>query len=210
MTTSSGCCKRSRPIRRLGSSGGECLELDGGEWRAVHVTSSHVRGAVRAYRRECLDIVLPLVEGLGWDTVDELQASVHGWRVAVVPGLYFRHHRALGARDGFPWSRAVRQGRAAHYLGYRFWYLAARSRLPCSDEPDCVRHALGLRRERDRPSARAPRRSSSRRTPSATGSRRASYSYPRGVRPAVAIVALTHEPPSAAVDSAAACTQHSQ
>jgi glycosyltransferase involved in cell wall biosynthesis len=111
----------------LGIAGGECLELDDGEWRAVHVTSSHVRGAVRAYRRECLDIVLPLVEGLGWDTVDELQASVHGWRVAVVPGLRFRHHRALGARDGFPWSRAVRQGRAAHYLGYRFWYLTARS-----------------------------------------------------------------------------------
>jgi len=111
----------------LGIAGGECLELDDGEWRAVHVTSSHVRGAVRAYRRACLDTVLPLVEGLGWDTVDELQASVHGWHVAVVPGLHFRHHRALGARDRFPWSRAVRQGRAAHYLGYRFWYLAARS-----------------------------------------------------------------------------------
>jgi glycosyltransferase involved in cell wall biosynthesis len=112
---------------RLGIAGGECLELDDGEWRAVHVTSSHVRGAVRAYRQDCLDTVLPLVEGLGWDTVDELQASVHGWRVAVVPGLQFRHHRALGARDGLPWSRAVRQGEAAHYLGYRFWYLVARS-----------------------------------------------------------------------------------
>jgi glycosyltransferase involved in cell wall biosynthesis len=124
----------------LGIAGGECLELDDGEWHAVHVTSSHVRGAVRAYRRDCLDVVLPLVEGLGWDTVDELQASVHGWRVAVVPGLQFRHHRALGARDGFPWSRAVRQGAAAHYLGYRFWYLAARSLFRARKGPT----ALGM------------------------------------------------------------------
>src|SRR5215831_16695685 len=37
----------------LGISGGECYELENGEWRYQTVTETHVRGATRAYRWEC-------------------------------------------------------------------------------------------------------------------------------------------------------------
>jgi len=121
--------------RRLGIAGGTCFELDGGEWRPTHVTGSHVRGAVRAYRHACLADILPLEEGLGWDTIDELKAAAEGWNVAVVRDLRFDHHRPVGGRDGKPWARAVRQGKAAHYLGYRFWYLAARAAFRSRKNP---------------------------------------------------------------------------
>src|SRR5262249_35072763 len=44
----------------LGIASGTCLELSGEGWKAIPVTAGHVRGAVRAYRRACLDAVLPL------------------------------------------------------------------------------------------------------------------------------------------------------
>src|SRR5262249_53971106 len=40
--------------------------------------------------------------------------------------LPFRHHRPEGHRDG-RFAARVQQGRAAHYMGYRAWYLALRS-----------------------------------------------------------------------------------
>jgi glycosyltransferase involved in cell wall biosynthesis len=113
--------------RALGIASGVCYEHDGTEWRPTHVTEAHVRGATRAYRWECLQQVLPLEERVGWDGIDELKANVAGWRTAVIPNLAFLHHRRLGTRDGMPWARWARQGRAAHYMGYRFSYLVLRS-----------------------------------------------------------------------------------
>jgi glycosyltransferase involved in cell wall biosynthesis len=120
---------------RLGIAGGVCFELEDGEWRPTHVTGAHVRGAVRAYRRACLESISPLEEGLGWDTIDEVKAAVLGWRTEVVGELRFDHHRSLGARDGLFWSRAHRQGRAARYMGYRFSYLVARALFRARKDP---------------------------------------------------------------------------
>lgn len=111
----------------LGIAGGVCLEEENGAWRATHVTGEHVRGAVRAYRRACLEQVLPLPERLGWDGVDELKAQVLGWRTGLVPGLAFRHHRKLGERDRGHAGRWLAQGRGAHFMGYRPLYLLLRT-----------------------------------------------------------------------------------
>src|SRR4051794_16114155 len=40
----------------------------------------HVRGATKFYRRECFEQVYPLPASLGWDTIDEIKARMHGWR----------------------------------------------------------------------------------------------------------------------------------
>jgi biofilm PGA synthesis N-glycosyltransferase PgaC len=112
---------------RLGIAGGVCMELREGEWAPVQVTLDHVRGASRAYRRECLQQLLPLPERTGWDTVDEVQATVRGWTTRTLPHLAFEHHRAVGARDGDAGARWREKGRAAHYLGYRPIYLLLRS-----------------------------------------------------------------------------------
>jgi poly-beta-1,6-N-acetyl-D-glucosamine synthase len=111
----------------LGIAGGLCLEEVDGTWEAVHTTAGHVRGAVRAYRRECLLAVLPLPEAVGWDGIDALKAQVDGWTTRTIDELQFRHHRKLGLRDGGRTRRWRAQGRGAYYMGYRFSYLAARA-----------------------------------------------------------------------------------
>jgi biofilm PGA synthesis N-glycosyltransferase PgaC len=112
----------------LGIASGTCLEMDaGGQWQPIAVTRGHVRGAARAYRRECLERVLPLEERVGWDGIDELKAAVLGWTTKMLPDLCFYHHRRLGARDGSATARWTAQGVAAWYMGYRFSYLLLRS-----------------------------------------------------------------------------------
>jgi glycosyltransferase involved in cell wall biosynthesis len=119
---------------KLGIASGICYELAGGEWRPQHTTRDHVRGATRAYRKECLQQVLPLEERMGWDGIDELKAQVNGWRTASLAGLRFDHHRALGEREQ-SWSKWVGQGDMAHYMGYRFSYLLARTSYRMAHEP---------------------------------------------------------------------------
>ena len=112
----------------LGIASGTCLEQGAdGEWRPMRTTAGHVRGAARAYRRECLQQVLPLEERVGWDGIDELKASVLGWTTRMLPDLTFYHHRPLGSRDGSRTARWRSQGEASYYMGYRFSYLVLRS-----------------------------------------------------------------------------------
>jgi biofilm PGA synthesis N-glycosyltransferase PgaC len=111
----------------LGIASGTCLELEDGEWEPQAVTGDHVRGATRAYRRECLEDVMPLEERVGWDTIDELKATVLGWQTRIVGDLTFRHHRSVGARDGARSARWRALGSASYYLGYRFSYLLLRA-----------------------------------------------------------------------------------
>jgi glycosyltransferase involved in cell wall biosynthesis len=112
---------------RLGIASGTCYEQDkDGRWRPTYATRDHVRGATRAYRLECLRLVAPLEERMGWDGIDELKAQVAGWQTASLDDLRFFHHRPLGARER-AWSKWVGQGDMAHYMGYRFGYLLART-----------------------------------------------------------------------------------
>ena len=194
----------------LGIAGGECLELAGGEWRAVHVTSSHVRGAVARTAESA------------WTSSSRSSRGSAGTRWTS-SRRRFTAGASRSCRASFPPPPRTRRTRRLPVVARRtpgagcalprlsLLVPGRPQRLSCSDEPDSIRHALGLRRERGRPSARAPRRSSSRRAPSATGARRASDPYPRGVRPAVVIVALTQAPPSANGSRlAAACTRHTR
>ena len=111
----------------LGIASGTCLEEREGQWTPIQVARGHVRGAVRAYRRECLAQVLPLEERVGWDGIDELKAAVLGWRTEMLDEIAFYHHRPLGVRDGKPAARWRAQGEASYYMGYRFSYLVLRS-----------------------------------------------------------------------------------
>ncbi len=110
----------------LGIASGSCYELEGGVWRQRHVTGSTVWGAVRMYRWACLRDVLPLEERFAWDGIDEIKANARGWRTTTFLDVPFRHHRPEGHRDGTRFAARVSQGRAAHYMGYRPWYLLLR------------------------------------------------------------------------------------
>jgi glycosyltransferase involved in cell wall biosynthesis len=90
---------------------------DGGSVREDHA-SDHVRGANKFYRRECLEQIGPLPAHLGWDTVDEVKARMHGWGTEAIglPDGDSLHVRPAGGHDG--WLRGYRRwGECAYGYG---------------------------------------------------------------------------------------------
>ena len=128
----------------LGIAGGHCYEREGDEWLPAKSNGNHVRGAVRAYRRACLEELLPLAERTGWDTIDEYQAAARGWTTATVEGLRFNHHRAVGARDGGRFRRWKAKGSASHFVGYRPLYLVLRALYNSRSDPAAVAMIWGF------------------------------------------------------------------
>jgi glycosyltransferase involved in cell wall biosynthesis len=122
----------------LGIASGSGYEREGGKWRRRQMSRGSAWGAARAYRRACLLDVLPLEERMGWDGIDALKASLHGWTTQALPELPFRHHRREGERDGARARAWAAQGRASHYMGYRGWYLALRALSYIRQEPVAV------------------------------------------------------------------------
>jgi poly-beta-1,6-N-acetyl-D-glucosamine synthase len=137
----------------LGIASGVCLErASGGDWQPRFATGESAWGAARAYRRGCLAAVLPLEDKIGWDGIDSLKASLSGWRTRTLPELTFRHHRREGERDGSRRRAWSAQGRAAHYMDYRWSYLLARAMYRARSEPAALAMISGflgaaLRRE---------------------------------------------------------------
>ena len=129
----------------LGIAGGVCWEEVGGVWKPQFATRDHVRGAARAYRRACLDDVLPLAERMGWDGVDELKAQTRGWRIRSLPELPIRHHRPLGGRER-RLAKWVAQGDMAHFMGYRPSYLLFRALYRSTQEPSALAMVWGFAR----------------------------------------------------------------
>ena len=62
----------------------------------------HVEGSTKFYRRACFEQIAPLPAFLGWDTIDESRARLHGWstRSFEAPGGDPVHMRPMGAYDG--------------------------------------------------------------------------------------------------------------
>jgi biofilm PGA synthesis N-glycosyltransferase PgaC len=110
--------RRFRDDARLGIAGPPLLSIDGEGRDVSHRTRpEHVEGATKFYRRACLRDIRPIPPILGWDTIDEIRARMHGWRTAGgEPGEEpVVHLRPMGAHDGL--TRAFRRWGACAY-GY--------------------------------------------------------------------------------------------
>ncbi|MDX6681608.1 MAG: hypothetical protein QOG94_1647 [Solirubrobacteraceae bacterium] len=95
--------QRLRDDPRLGVVG-PCLSEIGpdGVERRDEAPPRHVRGALKVYRRACFEQVEPIPEILGWDTIDEIAARMHGWQTAseAIPDGDPLHLRPIGSHDG--------------------------------------------------------------------------------------------------------------
>ncbi|HMC49143.1 MAG TPA: glycosyltransferase family A protein [Solirubrobacterales bacterium] len=113
---------------RLGIAGGSLLERGRGGWQLTKVPDNHVRGALKLYSRECFAAIGGIEERLGWDTIDETYARMHGFdtRSLTAPGLTARHHRPVATRGGALRGRA-RHGQCAYILRYGGWWVTLRS-----------------------------------------------------------------------------------
>lgn len=83
---------------KTGIAGGFCYVEKDGEWKPENLTDkTHVRGALKAYRKACFEEIGGLKEAMGWDTLDELLALYHGWEVKTIEELKVKHLRPTGA-----------------------------------------------------------------------------------------------------------------
>lgn len=122
---------------RLGVASGLVLVKRVGGVRVEETGGFHTRGATKSYRRACLDEIGGVVEGLGWDTIDEIAAHGRGWRVDTVREARAFQVRPTGTATGVLRGRA-RAGRACYLVGYPFWAVLARAGRRSIERPHVI------------------------------------------------------------------------
>lgn len=104
---------------KAGMVGGFAYIEKNGEWILESLTDKdHIRGAFKAYHKECFLQIGKLWAAMGWDTVDELLCKFYGWEVITIERLKVKHLKPTGAS----YNKAARykQGEAFYTLGYGF------------------------------------------------------------------------------------------
>lgn len=94
----------------------EQAEHDGAV-RLQPMPAYHVNGALKTYRRACLEAIGGIPERLGWDTIDETHARMLGWRTRSLRDLRALHLRPSGSAAGQLRGRA-RHGAVVWIAGY--------------------------------------------------------------------------------------------
>jgi len=111
------CLANFRSDRRLGVGGGVICNVIDGVKQVEECPAFHVRGATKIYRRECWEMIGGFWPAPGWDTMDEVKASMLGWTSRSFPDLQLLHHRLTGTAEGY-WDGIVKNGRANYICGY--------------------------------------------------------------------------------------------
>jgi hypothetical protein len=111
---------------RAGIVGGRVLIHDGRAWQPEKVGRHTVHGAIKAYRRRCLDEIGGLRASMGWDGIDEYGAKARGWRVIPMSELHVLHYAQRGSKQRW-WRARLEEGRGAHFMGYLPSFVVARA-----------------------------------------------------------------------------------
>jgi biofilm PGA synthesis N-glycosyltransferase PgaC len=122
---------------RLGITGPYLSVRDvGGRMRRERCPAHHVRGATKFYRRGCWEQISPLPAFLGWDTIDEVGARLHGWHTAsfAAAGGDSLHLRPTGAVDG-RLTACRRWGACAYAIGDHPLWLALSAARRAGERP---------------------------------------------------------------------------
>lgn len=111
---------------RIGMAGGFCYIEKNGDWVLENLTDKdHIRGALKAYRKETFKQIGGLKPAMGWDTVDELLCKFYNWKVVTDESLHVKHLKPTGAN--YNKTARYKQGEAFYSLGYGFWITAIAS-----------------------------------------------------------------------------------
>ena len=104
---------------KIGMVGGFAYIEKNGQWVLENLTDKdHIRGAFKAYRKECFLQIGNLKPAMGWDTVDELLCKFYGWKVVTDASLKVKHLKPTGAN--YNKTARFKQGEAFYSLGYGF------------------------------------------------------------------------------------------
>lgn len=105
---------------KVGIAGGFIYEKDkNGNWVLNHpMGKDHVRGAFKAYTKNCFLAIGGLKNAMGWDTVDELLAQYNSFDIYTDDSLQVKHLRPLG--NAYDPKARLLQGKAMYTMGYGF------------------------------------------------------------------------------------------
>jgi glycosyltransferase involved in cell wall biosynthesis len=110
----------------IGMAGGFCYIEKNSDWVLENLTDKdHIRGALKAYRKETFKQIGGLKPAMGWDTVDELLCKFYNWKVVTDSTLHVKHLKPTGAN--YNKTARYKQGEAFYTLGYGFWITAIAS-----------------------------------------------------------------------------------
>lgn len=105
---------------KLGMASGFCYIEKNGDWILENLTrKDHIRGALKAYRKNCFLEIGKLKPSMGWDTVDELLAKYYGWGILTDESLNVKHLKPTG----LSYNKASKflQGEAMYKMRYGFF-----------------------------------------------------------------------------------------
>lgn len=105
--------------QKTGMVGGFCVIQKNGNWKLENLTGKdHIRGALKAYRKQCFLDIGKLKPAMGWDTVDELLAQYHGWKIKTDENLRVKHLKPTG--KNYDKASKYKQGESFYRLRYGF------------------------------------------------------------------------------------------
>jgi glycosyltransferase involved in cell wall biosynthesis len=128
---------------RAGLVGGRVLVHDDEEWRPDAVGRHTVHGALKAYRRACLDEIGGLRASMGWDGIDEYAAKARGWRVMPLTDLHVLHYARRGTKQHW-WRSRIEEGRGTHFMGYLPSFVVFRAAYRMAIEQPAILGGLAL------------------------------------------------------------------
>lgn len=104
---------------KLGMASGFCYIEKNGDWILENLTrKDHIRGALKAYRKDCFLQIGGLKPSMGWDTVDELLAKFYGWTILTDETLKVKHLKPTGV--SYNKASKYLQGEAMYKMRYGF------------------------------------------------------------------------------------------
>ncbi|EGV44204.1 glycosyltransferase family 2 protein [Bizionia argentinensis JUB59] len=104
---------------KLGMASGFCYIENNDEWILENLTrKDHIRGALKAYRKECFLEIGKLKPSMGWDTVDELLAKFYKWELLTDETLHVKHLKPTG--QSYNKAAKYLQGEAMYKMRYGF------------------------------------------------------------------------------------------
>ena len=105
--------------QQVGMAAGFCYIKKNEEWVIEDLTNKdHIRGALKAYRKNCFLQIGMLKRSMGWDTIDELLAQFYDWKIVTDESLHVKHLKPTGLN--YAKGSKFLQGEALYKLRFGF------------------------------------------------------------------------------------------
>lgn len=101
----------------VGMCGGVCSININGKLQQEYSANYHLRGPLKAYRRECFDQIGGLRPVYMWDHLDEMKAMQMGWEIKILP-LIVIHHRPTSTNINRGVKNSFKAGSEYYRIGY--------------------------------------------------------------------------------------------